>query len=270
MADAGVDPCRSIREHLLQIAQLFSPMRRDSILLVDDDVELSTMLVELLAREGWASHAVHTASAGRQALLQRGPGVVVLDMMLPDGNGLELCRRWRQADPDLGILVLSARGDPFDRVLGLEMGADDYLSKPFEKRELVARLRALLRRRQATGASQADLQFGALTVHLERREVSLHGQTVPLSSIEFKLLAQLVRNPGAPVSREQLSAAVQAGAYRPQDRTVDVQVARLRRRLAAALPGSGWIDTVRGHGYAFVPRAEPLAGGLPPGPAADA
>jgi DNA-binding response OmpR family regulator len=237
---------------------VFLLMLSDSILLVDDDIELATMLVELLAREGWSSHAVHTASAGRQALLQRGPGVVVLDMMLPDGNGLDLCRHWRQADPDLGILVLSARGDPFDRVLGLEMGADDYLSKPFEKRELVARLRALLRRRQKTSANQADLQFGALTVHVARREVSVHGQPVPLSSIEFKLLAELVRHPGAPVSRERLSAAVQAGAYRPLDRTVDVQVARLRRRLAAALPGSGWIDTVRGQGYAFVPRGAPL------------
>jgi two-component system phosphate regulon response regulator OmpR len=241
-----------------------------SILLVDDDVELATMLVALLAREGWSAHAVHSASAGQQALLQRGPGVVVLDMMLSDGNGLELCRRWRQTDPDLGILVLSARGDPFDRVLGLEMGADDYLPKPFEKRELVARLRALLRRRQGAGASQADLRFGALTVHLARREVSVHGQPVPLSSIEFKLLAQLVRHPGAPVSREQLSAAVRAGTYRPLDRTVDVQVARRRRRLAGALPGGDWIDTERGQGYAFVPRATPLAGGLPSGTPADA
>jgi len=241
-----------------------------SILLVDDDVELATMLVALLAREGWSAHAVHSASAGQHALAERGPGVVVLDMMLPDGNGLDLCRRWRQADPDLGILVLSARGDPFDRVLGLEMGADDYLSKPFEKRELVARLRALLRRRQAAAAGQADLQFGALAVHLMRREVSVHGQPVPLSSIEFKLLAQLVRHPGAPVSREQLSAAVQAGTYRPLDRTVDVQVARLRRRLTAALPGGDWIHTVRGQGYAFVPRAVPLPSGLPSAPAAHA
>lgn len=240
------------------------------ILLVDDDIELTGMLVDLLAREGWSAHAVHSAKAGQQALQQRGPGVVVLDMMLPDGNGLDLCRRWRQADPDLGILMLSARGDPFDRVLGLEMGADDYLSKPFEKRELVARLRALLRRRQTAGTSQADLQFGALTVHLARREVSVHGQPVPLSSIEFKLLARLVRHAGTPVSREQLSAAVQAGAYRPLDRTVDVQVARLRRRLASALPGGDWIDTVRGQGYAFVPRAAPLNGGPPPGPPADA
>jgi two-component system phosphate regulon response regulator OmpR len=245
-------------------------MLTGSILLVDDDVELATMLVALLAREGWFAHAVHSTSAGQQALLERAPSVVVLDMMLPDGNGLDLCRRWRHADPDLAILMLSARGDPFDRVLGLEMGADDYLSKPFEKRELVARLRALLRRRQAAGAGQADLQFGALTVHLARREVSVHGQPVPLSSIEFKLLAQLVRHLGAPVSREQLSAAVQSGAYRPLDRTVDVQVARLRRRLAAALPGGDWIDTVRGQGYAFVPRAAPLAGHLRSEPEVDA
>ena len=222
------------------------------------------MLLLLLAREGIQAQAVCNGEAGRQALHSMQPAVVLLDMMLPDANGLDLCRQWRQADPALGILMLSARGDPMDRVLGLEMGADDYLAKPFEKRELVARVRALLRRRQsAPAAGQAnpavqalpDLHCRALTVHLSRREASVQGQLVPLSSIEFKLLAELARTPGEPVSREQLSAAVQSGAYRPLDRTVDVQVGRLRRRLAAALPAVDWIETVRNGGYALVARS---------------
>ena len=239
-------------------------MALNQVLLVDDDVELGSMLLLLLSREGIQAQAVHTADAGRRALAANRPALVMLDMMLPDANGLDLCRQWRQADPDLGILMLSARGDPMDRVLGLEMGADDYLAKPFERRELVARVRALLRRRQPVPVPvtvpAADLHVGALTVHLMRREATVRGLPVPLTSIEFKLLAELIRTPGQPVSRQRLSAAVQSGAYRPQDRTVDVQVGRLRRRLMAAMPGIDWIETVRHEGYALVAR-----GGLPDG-----
>jgi len=179
-------------------------------------------------------------------------------VMLPDANGIDLCRRWHEAHPELGILMLTARGDPIDRIVGLEMGADDYLPKPFEKRELVARLRALLRRRKppAAAAAAADsvLSFGTLRIDLLRREVSVAGQVVPLTSIEFKLLLELTRRPGQAVTREHLSQAVQAGGYRPLDRSVDVQVGRLRRRLAGVVGGSDWIETVRGEGYAFVPR----------------
>jgi len=160
-------------------------------------------------------------------------------------------------------------------VLGLELGADDYLSKPFEKRELVARLRALLRRRAVRSpgappplqASATQWTCGSLCVDLLRREASIHGQVVPLTSIEFKLLVELARVPGQAVSREQLSQAVQAGGYRPLDRTVDVQVGRLRRRLASLMDGSDWIETVRGEGYAFVPRGNPAADPGPDAPA---
>lgn len=230
-------------------------MASSLVLLVDDDIELANMLVVLLAREGIEAQAAFTGEAGRLAMRSLAPDVVLLDMMLPDANGLDLCREWRSADRELGILVLSARGDPMDRVLGLEMGADDYLAKPFEKRELVARVRALLRRRQPVAPATPDLHCGALTVHPLRREVSVQGQPVPLSSIEFKLLVELIRTPGDPVSREQLSAAVQSGGYRPLDRTVDVQVGRLRKRLAAVLPGLDWIETVRNEGYALVARS---------------
>ena len=233
-------------------------MSKATVLIVDDDAELSSMLVRLMNEEGWNPRAALSAAEAQRALAADLPDVVLLDVMLPDASGMDLCRRWRAAYPLLGILMLTARGDPFDKVLGLELGADDYLPKPFEKRELVARLRSLIRRQAAVAApASVQWQFGPLVIHLVRREVWVHGSAVPLTGIEFKLLLELARVPGRVVTRQQLSDAVQASAYRPLDRTVDVQVGRLRRRLASALPGSEWIDTVRGEGYAFVPRGEP-------------
>ena len=224
------------------------------ILIVDDDAELSGMVVELLRREGWATHAVLTGGDGERALAERHPELVLLDVMLPDANGYDLCRRWRAQVPALGIVMLTARGDPLDRVLGLEIGADDYLPKPFEARELVARVRALLRRATPGRAESPLIRFEGLEIDLLRREVRIGAQALALTSVEFKLLVALARAPGQALSREALSEAVQAGSYRPQDRTVDVQVARLRRKLAEVQPGADWIDTVRGEGYVFVPR----------------
>ncbi|MFO1338394.1 MAG: response regulator transcription factor [Burkholderiaceae bacterium] len=224
------------------------------VLLVDDDAELSGMVCELLQREGWATHAVLTGGDGARALAERQPDVVLLDVMLPDGNGFELCRRWRAEHPAVGLVMLTARGDPMDRVLGLEIGADDYLAKPFEARELVARVRALLRRTAPGRAEVPLLRFAGLTIDLLKREAVAGERVVALTSVEFKLLVALARTPGRPLNREQLSEAVQAGSYRPQDRTVDVQVARLRRKLDEASPGAEWVATVRGEGYVFVPR----------------
>jgi DNA-binding response OmpR family regulator len=231
------------------------------VLIVDDDAELSAMLVRLLQAEGWEAQTALTGAAAHGAIGQQTPDVVLLDVMLPDANGLDLCRRWHASHPAIGILMLTARGDPIDRVLGLELGADDYLPKPFEKRELVARLRALLRRKAPTASlPTTSWVFDRLTIHLIRREVLLDGRVIALTSTEFKLLVELARQPGEAVSREQLSDAVQAGSYRPLDRTVDVQVGRLRRRLGQVAPGSDWIETVRGEGYAFVPRGSVQAG----------
>ncbi|WP_428421317.1 response regulator transcription factor [Methylibium sp.] len=229
-------------------------MSKPLVLVVDDDAELSGMVGELLMREGWAVHAVLTAGDGERALQQWRPDAVLLDVMLPDASGYDVCRRWRAAHPALGIVMLTARGDPMDRVLGLEIGADDYLAKPFEPRELVARVRALLRR-QAPGRTELpQLRFDGLTIDLLKREVLAGGRSVPLTSVEYKLLVALARTPGQAHTRGQLSDAVQSGGYKPQDRTVDVQVARLRRKLSEAVPGCDWIDTVRGEGYVFVPR----------------
>ena len=237
-----------------------------TILIVDDDTELSALLVRALSAEGWTVSTAATGAMGEAVLRRERPDLVLLDVMLPAANGIDLCRRWHEAQPELGILMLTARGDPIDRIVGLEMGADDYLPKPFEKRELIARLRALLRRRRPPAAPAAAaasaLSFGTLRIDLLRREVSVAGQVLPLTSIEFKLLLELTRRPGQAVSREQLSQAVQTGGYRPLDRSVDVQVGRLRRRLSGVVGGRDWIETVRGEGYAFVPRGAGDASGF--------
>ena len=224
------------------------------ILIVDDDAELAAMLVRLFSREHWATQTVLTAGDAELALGQLRPDIVLLDAMLPDGNGFDLARRWRAAYPTLGVVMLTARGDPIDRAIGLEIGADDYLPKPFEPRELVARLRALLRRTSPGRGDTTVLRFAGLSIDILKREVTAGTRVVALTSVEFKLLVSLARQPGAPLSRDALSEAVQAGGYQPQERTVDVQIARLRRKLREASPGAEWIDTVRGEGYVFVPR----------------
>ncbi|SEL58282.1 DNA-binding response regulator, OmpR family, contains REC and winged-helix (wHTH) domain [Roseateles sp. YR242] len=230
-------------------------MSKPRVLIVDDDTELAELVAELLMREGWEVLTTLTGGDGERALRQWQPEVVLLDVMLPDANGFDLCRRWRSEWPTLGLIMLTARGDPLDRVLGLEIGADDYLPKPFEPRELVARVRALLRR-QAPGLAQGStqLRFDSLTIDLLKREVLAGSQSVALTGVEYKLLVTLARAPGQALDREALSEAVQSGSYRPLDRTVDVQIARLRRKLAEAAPGRDWIDTVRGEGYVFVAR----------------
>jgi DNA-binding response OmpR family regulator len=224
------------------------------ILIVDDDAELAAMLVRLFSREHWATRTVLTAGDAERALDRHRPDIVLLDAMLPDGNGFDLARRWRAAYPALGVVMLTARGDPIDRAIGLEIGADDYLPKPFEPRELVARLRALLRRTSPGRGDTTVLRFAGLSIDILKREVTAGTRVVALTSVEFKLLVSLARQPGAPLSRDALSEAVQAGGYQPQERTVDVQIARLRRKLREASPGAEWIDTVRGEGYVFVPR----------------
>ena len=230
-------------------------MASSLVLLVDDDIELANMLVLLLAREGIQALAVFTGEAGRLALHSIQPAVVLLDMMLPDANGLDLCRQWRLSDPGLGILMLSARGDPMDRVLGLEMGADDYLAKPFEKRELVARVRALLRRSQPAGPTTPELQCGALTVHLSRREVSVQGQPMPLSRIEFKLPAELTRT-GVPRAVERGRAKRRLPAAGPHRRCAGGSLAQ------APGGGTAWagLDRDRAQRRLRADRAQRLAG----------
>ena len=233
----------------------FCGMNQPVILIIDDDATLSVMLCQLLTREHWSVHAVLTGAEGDDAFSRYRPDVILLDLMLPDANGLDLCRRWRTTHPQVGILMLTARGNPLDKVLGLEVGADDYLSKPFDSRELVARIRVMIRRQMPERTAPALMRFDKLTIDPLRREVHIGDQRVALTSIEFKLLQELARSPGQPRTREQLTALVQVGKYRPLDRTVDAQIYRLRRKLLRHGPGGDLIDTVRGEGYVFVPRA---------------
>ena len=222
------------------------------ILVVDDDAELSAMLVRLLHDEGWKAYSALTAREGERLLAQHRPAVVLLDVMLTDDNGIEVCRRWRMKHPQLGILMLSARGKAMDKVRGLEVGADDYLAKPFDRCELVARVRTVLRHQQPEPTGR--VAFTGLDIDLLRRKVCVDQRPIELTSIEFKLLAVMARNPGQPFARHVLSDATQSGTYRPLDRTVDVQVGRLRRKLQLASPGHEWISTVRGEGYMVIPR----------------
>jgi DNA-binding response OmpR family regulator len=221
------------------------------VLLVDDDAELLGMMGELLRNEGMAVRQAGSWQAGQHLLALDVPNVLVLDVMLPDANGLEVCRHLREQGHPLPILMLTARGEPMDRVLGLELGADDYLAKPFEPRELVARIRALCRRLRGIAPACTLLRFGELTIDLVAFRVTYAQASVSLSSAEFKLLAALARQAGTPLSREDLTAAVQLAGVMPLDRAVDVQVARLRKKLSAASAGQDWITTVRGVGYVF-------------------
>ncbi|MEI8171534.1 MAG: response regulator transcription factor [Rhodoferax sp.] len=227
-------------------------MQYSKVLVVDDDAELQDLIALALKHEGWFVYEALTAQHAVRLMAQHRPQVVVLDVMLPDGNGLDLLNRWRLEYPETAIMMLSAKGEPQDRVHGLDLGADDYLTKPFVKDELVSRVRALLRRRRQV-ERQSTPQFAVHGLHLDRllRQVVLNGQRVALTEAEFKLLEALAREPGATLSREALNAAMQLGAYRPQDRTVDTQIYRLRSKLQDTAPGCEWIVTVRGLGYAL-------------------
>jgi len=238
------------------IAAPASPERRLHVLLVDDDTELALMVVQMFRQEGMT--VVHTETGDRALaeLARSEPDVLVLDVMLPDANGLDLCRRLRAQRCGVPILMLTGRGDPLDRVLGLEIGADDYMGKPFEPRELVARVRALARRRQMDTPELADpavLQAGALRIDLLARNVTHADVPLTLTAIEFKLLVALAGQPGVMLTREQLAAAVQPGSYVPLDRAVDVQVARLRKKLREVMGDTDCIQTLRGEGYRYMP-----------------
>lgn len=228
----------------------FSPIQA---LLIDDDLELADLVAELFRREGLGWQHAATSDDGLRALKANCPDVLLLDWMLPDGNGLNLCRQIRDQGLQIPILMLTAKGDPVDKVLGLELGADDYMTKPFDPRELIARVRALARR-AGTAQQATRMRFVGLELDLLARRASHQQQTLPLTSAEFKLLWALASQPGLVVNRDALNAAIQPGGYMPLDRAVDVQIGRLRKKLMAIPGGDQLIDTVRGEGYCFTGR----------------
>lgn len=224
----------------------------DRVLLVDDDVQLCNLLAERLAGEGYAMETVHDGSRGLERALSMEYALVVLDLMLPGMGGLDILRRLRKVSP-VPVLILTARGEDSDRIRGLEMGADDYVPKPFNPRELIARIRAILRRTGRTEVSAAPLAVGDLRLDPAVREVWLEDAPLNLTSAEFTLLEAFMRQPGSILSREQLTESVLGRKLGPFDRVIDVHVSNLRRKLGVPQDGQR-IKAVRGSGYLFASR----------------
>jgi two-component system, OmpR family, response regulator len=224
-------------------------------LLVDDDAEIRALVAAYLHRFGFSVLAVGDAATMRVALVREPFDVLLLDLMLPDANGLDLCRWLRSAHPALPVLMLTAQGDPISRVLGLELGADDYIAKPFEPRELVARINAVLRRSTAPRAAPAvggTLRFAGWALDETQRQLRApDGVLVPLSNAEFRLLKAFTDHPGQVLGRERLLELTRAPGAEPTDRSVDLAVSRLRQKLGGAAGGSELIRTLRGSGYQF-------------------
>jgi two-component system alkaline phosphatase synthesis response regulator PhoP len=223
------------------------------VLIVEDEAGLRLTLSDRLASEGYA---VETASDGEVGLAHAASGafdVIVLDVMLPRLNGFEVCREVRQRGVTTPILMLTARGQVVDKVVGLKLGADDYLTKPFEAIELMARLEALMRRRSSGARPGGDAyRFGEVVVDFRRMEVMRGGRAVDLSAREFKLLRHFIEHRGATLSREELLAEVWGYDDMPLTRTVDVHVAGLRQRIEANPKSPEYIVTVHGLGYKFL------------------
>jgi two-component system OmpR family response regulator len=227
-------------------------------LLVEDDAEIRQLVASYLRSYGLAVTAVATAAEMRRALKPGAVDVVLLDLMLPDANGLDLCREVRGSS-QVPIIMLTAQGDPVSRVIGLELGADDYLGKPFEPRELVARVHAVLRRtgpRQTEEGEQAVARFRGWTFHRVKRQLTAPDQTmVALSGAEFRLLSVLVDHAGQVLSRERLLELTRTSEGAASDRSVDLAVSRLRHKLRDVGQGNDLIRTMRGEGYVFAAKS---------------
>ncbi|MCF7839040.1 MAG: response regulator transcription factor [Candidatus Marinimicrobia bacterium] len=224
-----------------------------NILVVEDDADIRELLTYTLEREGLTVTAVASAADALERLRKPGIRLVVLDLMLPDLDGLELCRRLRAEErtAELPVIMVTAKADETDVVVGLELGADDYLCKPFKPRELVARVKALLRRtaeRPVVALADETLERGPLLIHLGRREVRLNNKRLDLTFTEFEVLRLLALRPGWVFNRYQIVDAIRGKDYPVTDRSVDVQLVGLRRKLGKA---GELIETVRGVGYRF-------------------
>ena len=230
----------------------------NKILVVDDDMRLRSLLERYLVEQGFK---VRTSANSEQMdrLLERETfHLMVLDLMLPGEDGLSICRRLRQANNQIPIVMLTAKGDEVDRIIGLELGADDYLPKPFNPRELLARIRAVLRRKTAEipGApanEETIIEFGEFSLNLATREMSRNQEAMPLTSGEFAVLKALVTHPREPLSRDKLMNLARGREYSALERSIDVQVSRLRRMIEADPSSPRYIQTVWGLGYVFVP-----------------
>ncbi len=228
------------------------------LLLIDDDARLSSMVADYLGRAGFEVATAGSLAAGRGRLDTEAFDALVLDLMLPDGDGLDLCRALR-ANPRtraLPLLMLTARGEPLDRIVGLELGADDYLPKPFEPRELLARIKALLRRAAPPPEADEVLRFGRLEIDLGARLARLDGQACDLTSHQFDLLVVLARSPGRVLSRDQIMDALKGHPLEAFDRSIDVHISRIRAVIEDDAKNPRRVLTVRGAGYVFAKRQD--------------
>ncbi|MFZ5509517.1 MAG: two-component system response regulator OmpR [Pseudomonadota bacterium] len=232
---------------------------KHKILVVDDDQRLRELLTRYLAEQGFAVKAVEDGAAMDRALAREPYDLMVLDLMLPGEDGLALCRRLRGTKNTIPIIMLTAKGDDVDRIVGLEMGADDYLPKPFNPRELVARINAVLRRKGdaphpgAPTAEEEVVSFGSLSLNLGTRSLTRDGKPVALTTGEFAVLKALVQHPRQPLSRDHLMELARGREYEVFDRSIDVQVSRLRKLIEDDPSKPRYIQTVWGFGYVFVP-----------------
>ena len=226
-------------------------MAKEHILVVEDEEDILELVRYNLMKEGYRVTGVLTGEEGLKAARSQPPDLIVLDLMLPGMDGLTVCRELKMdaKTRELPIIILTAKGEEADIVAGLELGADDYVTKPFSPRVLLARLRAVLRRRQAEPQAEVDaIELHELTIHPGRHEVLVQGQPVDLTSTEFRLLSFLARRPGWVFTRSQIVQGVQGEDYSVSERAVDVQIVGLRKKLGAV---GKYVETVRGVGYRF-------------------
>ena len=230
----------------------------ESVLMIDDDGALCELLTVFLADEGFNVTVCHSGEAGLERALEESFSIIILDIMLPGINGLEVLRRLRKHS-EVPVLMLTARGEEVDRIIGLEIGADDYLPKPFNPRELTARLRSILRRTQVPRreAREAVYRFGRdFILNLTRHHLSGNGEEIHLTAMEFSLLEALVRAGGGVVSREDLCVKILGREYSPLDRSIDVHVSNLRKKLGRNAGEPAPIKSVRGEGYHLLGAVE--------------
>ena len=237
-------------------------MSTPQLLMIEDDARLAHMVGEYLTQSGFLfSHAGDGAS-GLELLQQHAPDLVILDLMLPDTDGLEICRRIRSLPAPaskVSVLMLTAKGDPMDRIIGLEIGADDYLPKPFEPRELLARIRAVLRRRSENSAdteASTVMRFGTLEIDRNARTVSVGGALADLTSYQFDLLVAMAERAGRVLTRDQIMEAVRGRELEAFDRSIDVHIGRIRSAIEVDSKNPKRILTVRGVGYVFAKQQD--------------
>ncbi|MGH9857436.1 MAG: response regulator [Acidobacteriota bacterium] len=223
------------------------------VLLIDDDMRLCDLLKTYLTGHGYVVSVANTVKDGLRQLRSQDFDLVLLDIMLPDGEGLEVCKRIR-ADSSIPVIMLTARGADEDKIIGLELGADDYLAKPFNPRELVARMKAVLRRKSGSGDWSGDLnaiEYDEFYLNPQSQKVIIRGETIELTSAEFRLLKILASNPGKVFTRERLMDLVSGRDFDGVDRSIDVHISRLRTKIEMDPRNPRWIKTVWGTGYRF-------------------